>query len=83
MLAGERKHLFICKTMQRTVMARKSVAKLRDFRHSVFFYQSNPPRPLTNGLKPFRKWFPIRRDNRFKVGKLGLRGVNETAENEN
>jgi hypothetical protein len=27
-----------------------------------FFPQSNPPRPLTNGLKPFRIWLCIRQD---------------------
>jgi hypothetical protein len=29
-----------------------------------FSHQSNPPRPLTNGLKQFRIWLCIRRDIR-------------------
>jgi hypothetical protein len=31
-----------------------------------FFHQSNPPRDLIQGLKPFGIWFGIRRDNRFE-----------------
>jgi hypothetical protein len=33
---------------------------------TLSFYSSNPLRPLTNGLKPFRIWFRIRRDICFK-----------------
>jgi hypothetical protein len=37
----------------------------RDIRPLVFFHRSTPPRALTHGLKPFRIWLRIRRDNRF------------------
>jgi hypothetical protein len=37
----------------------------RDFRPSVFFHQSIPPRAPIHGLKPFRIWLRTRRDNRF------------------
>jgi hypothetical protein len=36
------------------------------FSTSGFFHQSTPPRALTHGLKPFRIWLRIRRDNRFE-----------------
>jgi hypothetical protein len=36
------------------------------FDPQFFFHQSTPPRALIHGLKPFRIWFRMRRDNRFE-----------------
>jgi hypothetical protein len=44
---------------------RKVGTVARDFRPR-FFHPSNPTRPLTNGLKPFRIWLRICRDIRFE-----------------
>jgi hypothetical protein len=50
----------------------------RDFRPSVCFSSNNPPpRALTHGLKPFRIWLRIRRENRHHSS---FSGVNDTAE---
>jgi hypothetical protein len=49
---------------------RKSHTSLRGQYFEIFdprfLHQSNPPAPLTNGLKPFRTWLRIRRDIRFE-----------------
>jgi hypothetical protein len=37
----------------------------RDFRPSVFFHQTIPPRALIHGLKPFCIWLGIRQEKRF------------------
>jgi hypothetical protein len=37
----------------------------RDFRPLVFFHQTIPPWALIHGLKPFRIWIRIRRENRL------------------
>jgi hypothetical protein len=36
----------------------------RDFRPSVFFHQTIPPRALIHGLKPFCIWLRFRQENR-------------------
>jgi hypothetical protein len=45
----------------------------RDFRTSVFFHQSTPPRALIHRLKPFRILLLIRRENRFGIRQNRLR----------
>jgi hypothetical protein len=47
------------------------------FSISGFFHQSTPPKSLTHGLKPFRIWLHIRRENRHYSS---FSGVNYTAE---
>jgi hypothetical protein len=44
-----------------------------------FFHQSTPSRALIHGLKPFRIWLRIRRDNRFESRKNRFSGVNDPA----
>jgi hypothetical protein len=36
----------------------------RDFRLLFFFHQTIPPRALIHGLKPFRIWLRMSRENR-------------------
>jgi hypothetical protein len=50
---------------------------LRDFRPSFFFHQTIPPGPLIYGLKPFRIWLRICRDNQYYSS---FSGVIDTAE---
>jgi hypothetical protein len=47
----------------------------RYFRPLAFSLKSTPYRPPINRLKPFRIWFPIRRDIAAKVAKIGFRGA--------
>jgi hypothetical protein len=51
----------------------------RDFRLSIFFHQTIPPRALIPALKPFRIWLRIRRENRLYSN---FSGVNDTAESD-
>jgi hypothetical protein len=56
------------------VLVKGTVA--RDFR-PLIFHQSTPPRALTHGLKPFRIWLRICRENRHNSS---FSGVIDTAE---
>jgi hypothetical protein len=52
----------------------------QDFRPSVFFHQTIPPRALIQGLKPFRIWLRICREKRDKsFEKFRFRVINDTA----
>jgi hypothetical protein len=50
----------------------------RDFRSSVFFHQSTPPRALIHGQKPFCIWPNIRRNNRQNSNFSGVIDPAET-----
>jgi hypothetical protein len=47
-----------------------SYVSLKGQYHEVFaprfFSSNNPPKAIVNGLKPFRIWLRIRRENRFE-----------------
>jgi hypothetical protein len=47
----------------------------QDFRPSVFFHQTIPPRALIHGLKPFRIWLRICRENRDNFWKYMVSAV--------
>jgi hypothetical protein len=49
----------------------------RDFRHSVFFHQSSPPKDLIQGLKPYCIWLRIRRENRLYSNFIGVIDIAE------